>query len=117
VVGAFPMARRKELFAELQPLVTDFSEHPWRWESEQVDRARARNYEASRWNPDKSLSFVPLRPERVVEVRYDYMEGIRFRHTAQFVRWRPDRDPASCGFAQLAEPVRFDLAEILKWKS
>ena len=55
----------------------------------------------SRWNPGKDLSFVPLRPERVVEVRYDYLEGARFRHPPQFVRWRPDRDPASCGYAQL----------------
>jgi ATP-dependent DNA ligase len=49
----------------------------------------------------------------VVEVRYDHMEGTRFRHTAQFVRWRPDRDPASCDFAQLEQPAGFDLAEIL----
>ena len=68
---------------------------------------------ASRWNAGKDLSFVPLRPERVVEVRYDHMEGRRFRHTAQFVRWRPDREPRSCTYAQLEEPVKFDLAEIL----
>jgi ATP-dependent DNA ligase len=110
VVGAFPMARRRELFAELQPLVTDFADHPWRWAAR--DDAPRRS-QASRWNPAKDLSFVPLRPERVVEVRYDHMEGMRFRHTAQFVRWRPDREPASCGFAQLLRPVRCDLAEIL----
>ena len=68
---------------------------------------------ASRWNAGKDLSFVPLRPERVVEVRYDHMEGDRFRHTAQFVRWRPDRDPRSCTFSQLEEPVRFDLSDVL----
>jgi ATP-dependent DNA ligase len=56
---------------------------------------------------------VPLRPERVVEVRYDYLEGARFRHPPQFVRWRPDRDPASCGYAQLAQPTPFDLADAL----
>jgi bifunctional non-homologous end joining protein LigD len=56
---------------------------------------------------------VPLPPERVVEVRYDHMEGTRFRHTAQFVRWRPDREPTSCGFEQLEEPVSFNLADIL----
>ena len=56
---------------------------------------------------------MPLRPERVVEVRYDHMEGDRFRHTAQFVRWRPDRDPRSCTFSQLEEPVRFDLSDVL----
>ena len=64
----------------------------------------------SRWNPGKDLSFVPLRPERVLEVRYDHMEGARFRHPPQFVRWRPDRDPASCGYAQLEQPVRFACA-------
>jgi ATP-dependent DNA ligase len=57
--------------------------------------------------------FVPLRPERVVEVRYDHMEGDRFRHTTQFVRWRPDRDPESCGYEQLERPARLDLAEVL----
>ena len=56
---------------------------------------------------------MPLRPERVVEVRYDYMEGIRFRHTAQFERWRPDREPRSCTYAQLERPVRFNLADVL----
>ena len=72
-----------------------------------------RSSEASRWSAGKDLSFVPLRPERVVEVRYDHMEGDRFRHTAQFVRWRPDRDPRSCTFGQLEEPVRFDLSDVL----
>jgi bifunctional non-homologous end joining protein LigD len=67
----------------------------------------------SRWNADKDLSFTPLRPERVVEVRYDHMEGVRFRHTAQFVRWRPDRLPASCTYEQLEEPVSYDLGAIL----
>jgi ATP-dependent DNA ligase len=56
---------------------------------------------------------VPLRPELVVEVAYDHMEGTRFRHTAQWRRWRPDREPQSCTFAQLDRPVRFDLADIL----
>jgi ATP-dependent DNA ligase len=55
----------------------------------------------------------PLRPERVVEVKYDHMEGERFRHTAQFVRWRPDREPRSCTFEQLEQPVEFDLAAVL----
>jgi ATP-dependent DNA ligase len=113
VIGAFPAARRKELFAELQPLVTTFDEHPWAW-AKQVEGARTpRNSEYSRWNNGKDLTFVPLRPERVVEVRYEHMEGVRFRHTAQFNRWRPDRDPRSCTYEQLEEPVKFDLAEIL----
>ena len=75
--------------------------------------ARRARREGSRWNANKDLSFVPLRPERVVEVRYDYMEGVRFRHTAQFVRWRPDREPSSCTYEQLEQPVTFDLAEVL----
>jgi len=113
VVGAFTMARRRELFAELQPLVTDFDGHPWNWAAHEQGERTPRKNETSRWNAGKDLSFVPLRPERVVEVRYDHMEGTRFRHTAQFVRWRPDRDPASCGFGQLEEPVSFNLADIL----
>jgi ATP-dependent DNA ligase len=114
VVGALPMARRKELFSELQPLVTTFDQHPWNWAASQEPGVRGpRSAEHSRWNAGKDLSFVPLRPERVLEVRYEHMEGTRFRHTAQFARWRPDRDPASCGFAQLEEPVSYDLSQLL----
>jgi ATP-dependent DNA ligase len=113
VIGAFPLETRRELFTELQPLVTGFEGHPWNWARPEPGVRNPRGAEHSRWNAKKDLSFVPLRPERVVEVRYDHMEGTRFRHTAQFVRWRPDRDPASCGFAQLEEPVNFDLAGIL----
>lgn len=113
VVGAFPMARRRELMTELQPLVTDFDDHPWAWAKQLEGERTPRKSETSRWNAGKDLSFVPLRPERVVEVRYDYMEGQRFRHTTQFVRWRPDRDPASCTYEQLEHPVTFDLAEVL----
>ena len=113
VIGAFPMARRRELFAELQPLVTGFDDHPWSWAKQETGVRGPREAETSRWNAGKDLSFVPLRPERVVEVRYEHMEGTRFRHTAQFARWRPDRDPQSCGFAQLEEPVSFNLADVL----
>src|ERR671930_2260687 len=109
VIGAFPMARRRELFAALQPLVIDAAEHPWSWAAESGHAPEG----GSRWNPKKDLSFVALRPERVVEVRYDYLEGARFRHPPQFVRWRPDRDPASCGYAQLEQPTAFDLADVL----
>jgi ATP-dependent DNA ligase len=117
VIGAFPMERRRELFAELQPLVTTFEGHPWDWgawmrEAEASGRAW-RGSNSSRWNPGKELSFVPLRPERVVEVRYDHLEGRRFRHTAQFQRWRPDRDPRSCTYDQLEETVGYDLADVL----
>ncbi len=113
VVGAFPMARRRALFAELQPLVTTFDDHPWAWARQEEGERTPRKSETSRWNAGKDLSFVPLRPERVVEVRYDYMEGVRFRHTTQFVRWRGDRDPRSCTYEQLERPVRFDLADVL----
>jgi ATP-dependent DNA ligase len=113
VVGAFPMAQRRKLLDELQPLVTSFDRHPWNWAEEEAGTRTPRHSEFSRWSAGKDLMFVPLRPERVVEVRYDYMEGDRFRHTAQFVRWRPDRDPRSCTYDQLQEPVRYDLAEIL----
>ncbi|MBM6403957.1 ATP-dependent DNA ligase [Phycicoccus sp. CSK15P-2] len=113
VIGAFPMARRTELFEELQPLVTDFDHHPWAW-ARQVEGTRTpQNAAGSRWAAGKDLSFVPLRPERVVEVRYDHMEGVRFRHTAQFVRWRPDKDPADCTYDQLDEPVSYDLSAVL----
>lgn len=113
VIGAFPMARRRELFEEMQPLVTTFDEHPWAWAKQEEGERTPRKGEGSRWNNGKDLSFVPLRPERVVEVRYDYMEGARFRHTAQFVRWREDRTPESCTYAQLEQAVDFDLAEVL----
>ena len=113
VIGAFPMARRKELFDELQPLVTTFDDHPWAWARQEEGTRTPQNAAGSRWAAGKDLSFTPLRPERVVEVRYDHMEGIRFRHTAQFARWRPDKDPADCTFDQLDEPVSYDLSEVL----
>lgn len=122
VIGAFPLARREELFRELQPLVTSFEDHPWAWEQPTETMPDNRDQETprspmaaagSRWNARKDLSFTPLRPERVVEVRYDHMEGPRFRHTAQWVRWREDRTPASCTYDQLEEPVSYDLGAIL----
>lgn len=113
VIGAFPMARRKELFEELQPLVTDFDDHPWAWAKQEEGNRTPQNAAGSRWAAGKDLSFTPLRPERVVEVRYDHMEGVRFRHTAQFVRWRPDKDPADCTYEQLDEPVSYDLSAVL----
>ena len=93
---------------------TDLAEHPWgdwsEWAIANPDRVPGTQ---SRWSAGKDLSFTPLRPERVLEVGYDHMEGSRFRHTAQFKRWRPDRDPESCGYDQLEEPVSYDLAEVL----
>jgi len=113
VIGAFPMTQRRKLFDELQPLVTTFEGHPWNWGQEELGTRTPRHSEFSRWSREKDLTFTPLRPERVVEVRYEHMEGDRFRHTAQFERWRPDRDPSSCTYEQLEEPVTYDLAEIL----
>ncbi len=113
VIGAFPMAKGRQLFTELQLLVTTFDAHPWNWAAHAAGRRTPRKYEGSRWNAGKDLSFVPLRPERVVEVRYDHMEGERFRHTAQYNRWRPDRDPRSCTYAQLEVPVTFKLRDIV----
>ncbi len=107
------MAERRRLFTELQPLVVDFDGHPWNWAAHEAGERTPRKNEFSRWNAGKDLSFVPLRPERVVEVRYDHMEGERFRHTAQFNRWRPDRDPRSCTYAQLETPVTFKLGDIV----
>lgn len=113
VIGAFPMERRKELFDELQPLVTTFDDHPWAWAKQEEGTRTPRNAEGSRWAAGKDLSFTPLSPELVVEVRYEHMEGVRFRHTAQFVRWRPDRQPRSCTYEQLDVPVSYDLADVL----
>jgi ATP-dependent DNA ligase len=115
VSASFTAQRRAELIEELQPLVCeDLSEHPWgewsEWAIANPDRVPGTQ---SRWSAGKDLSFTPLRPERVVEVGYDHMEGSRFRHTAQFKRWRPDRDPESCGYEQLEEVVSYDLAEVL----
>ncbi|MEM6106225.1 ATP-dependent DNA ligase [Mycobacterium sp. 050272] len=113
VIGAFPMAERRRLFTELQPLITTFDDHPWSWAAHEAGERTPRKNETSRWNAGKDLSFVPLRPERVVEVRYDHMEGRRFRHTAQFSRWRTDRDPRSCTYQQLEQPVTFSLGDIV----
>jgi ATP-dependent DNA ligase len=115
VSASFPMKRRAELVQELEAYaVEDVSGHPWgAWaEAEAHEKSRLPGA-VSRWNAKKDLSWVPLRPELVVEVAYDHMEGTRFRHTAQWRRWRPDREPASCTYEQLERPVRFDLADIL----
>jgi ATP-dependent DNA ligase len=108
VAASFPAARRKELFAELSPYVIEMAEHPW---GGAVEEAAA--YAGSRWNPGKDLSFTPLRPELVAEVRFNQLDGGRLRHPAQFLRWRPDRDPRSCRFGQLEAISSLRLADIL----
>jgi ATP-dependent DNA ligase len=114
VAASFTETRRAELIDELQPLVVPIADHPWgRWAeflTANPDRVPGTQ---SRWSQGKDLSFTPLRPERVLEVGYEHMEGSRFRHTAQFKRWRLDRDPTSCGYEQLEEPVSYDLGEVL----
>lgn len=115
VAAAFSMARRAELVDELAPLVAaEGDAHPWgEWADQAAHQATRMPGAVSRWSAGKTLSFVPLRPELVVEVAYDQMEGDRFRHTAQFRRWRPDRDASSCTYAQLETPSEFELGDIL----
>ncbi len=115
VVGAFTARRRAELVEELRSLAgRDGDRHPWQ------DRANSEAHQGqrlpgnvSRWNATKDLSFVPLRPERVLEVKYEHMEGTRFRHLAHFVRWREDRTPASCTYEQLEQPLTYSLGDIV----
>lgn len=120
VAASFPMARRAALIEELTPLAIDptdeeaLAAHPWGdWADPAAHEQGRKPGAQSRWSGGKDLSFVPLRPERVLEVGYDHMEAGRFRHTTQFKRWRPDRDPDSCTFEQLEEVARYDLADLL----
>ncbi|MGW1026004.1 ATP-dependent DNA ligase [Streptomyces sp. NPDC002577] len=116
VSAAFPMKQRAQLVEELAPLRMESPEdHPWAaWADEAAHETARLPGAPSRWSGKKDLSWVPVRPERVCEVAYDHMEaGARFRHTARFRRWRPDRTPESCTYAQLEEPVRYELSEIL----
>jgi ATP-dependent DNA ligase len=112
VSASFPMERRRELLDELAPYrLQPGDPHPWLGDDAPE---RIPGGMPSRWNAKKDLSFEPLEPALVVEVAYDHMEGRRFRHTAQFRRWRPDRDPASCTYEQLESPIEFDLTDILQ---
>jgi ATP-dependent DNA ligase len=112
VSAAFAAARRAELYDQLVPLEIPPERHPWgEWAT--AEAGDRRPGAESRWSAGKDLSWTPLDPVLVCEVGYDHMEGTRFRHTAQFKRWRPDREPASCTYEQLEEPVSYDLAEIL----
>jgi ATP-dependent DNA ligase len=109
VAASFPMKRRAELVEELAPLRVDADQgHPW------LEGHFGPGGTPNRWNAGKDMSFEPLRPERVIEVAYDQMEGSRFRHTAQFRRWRDDREPRSCTFAQLERPLTYALADVLQ---
>ncbi|MFC9789097.1 ATP-dependent DNA ligase [Rhodococcus sp. NPDC127528] len=97
--SAFTATRRVELQAILDPL--------------RLGEDVVHDGEASRWSAGKDRQWVPLRPELVIEVAYDQMEGDRLRHAARFLRWRPDRDPRSCTYEQLEVPVRYDLSDVL----
>jgi ATP-dependent DNA ligase len=114
VSASFSKARRAELVEELEPYRTGAEGHPWgEWAEAQAHAEGRLPGAVSRWNAGKDLSWEPLRPELVVEVAYDHMQGTRFRHTAQFRRWRTDRDPESCTYDQLIEPVSYDLVDVL----
>jgi ATP-dependent DNA ligase len=103
-ISAFTDARRLELVDELAPLVVT---------DDQGDPVKGAT-DRSRFSSNKDVSFVRLRPERVVEVKFDQMEGPRFRHTVTLLRWRPDRDPESCAAAQVDRPIAYDLDAVLQ---
>jgi ATP-dependent DNA ligase len=118
VSASFTAARRKELLDELEPYRANANEgHPWLSWLEGVAAAAESGQRLpggiSRWSGGKDLSWEPVRAELVVEVGYDAMEGDRFRHTAQFKRWRPDRTPESCTYEQLERPLKFDVDQVL----
>jgi ATP-dependent DNA ligase len=115
VCGSFTAAKRRELVSFLEPYRENaVDDHPWKaWAEWQTDAAPQRKPGAvSRWSQGKDLSWEPLRPELVVEVAYDHMQGSRFRHTAQFRRWRTDKKPSDCTFAQLEVVAPQELKEI-----
>jgi ATP-dependent DNA ligase len=115
VTSAFSMAKRKELVALLEPLRKGaMADHPWReWASAEVETTRMPGGQ-SRWSAGKDLSWEPLRPERVCEVKYDHMQGDRFRHAAIFLRWRPDKPPEDCTYDQLDVTTPYELAKVFK---
>src|SRR2546426_4235473 len=117
VTAAFSNVVRKQLVTELAPLRANALEgHPWRdWADAQTEASAAGQRmrgASSRWNRGKDLSWEPLRPERVCEVAYDHMQGTRFRHAAQFVRWRPDKQPRDCRYDQLEVTPAYELERV-----
>jgi ATP-dependent DNA ligase len=109
VAASFPAAERRRLFDYLAPLVIGIDQHPW---GEVASEAASRM--GSRWNPERDLAFTALRPELVAEVRFNQLDGGRLRHPAQFLRWRPDRDPQSCRFEQLVVASSLRLEDLLR---
>jgi ATP-dependent DNA ligase len=114
VTSAFTAPMRRQLAEELAPLRKNALDgHPWRdWASVGEDTATRMPGAQSRWSAGKDLSWEPLRPERVCEVKYDHMQGDRFRHAAIFLRWRPDKPPADCRYDQLQVATPFELSKI-----
>jgi ATP-dependent DNA ligase len=115
VCASFATAKRKELVDFVAPYREDaLAVHPWRAWAEHGEGGGMSRMPGgqSRWSQGKDLSWEPLRPELVVEVAYDHMQGDRFRHTAQFRRWRKDKKPADCTYAQLEVVPPQELAEI-----
>ena len=118
VTSSFTMARRKELAKELEPLRTDaLQAHPWReWAEADAHMGTRMPGGQSRWSAGKDLSWEPLRIERVCEVKYDHMQGDRFRHAAVFQRWRPDKPPSDCRYDQLEVTTPFELERVFRAK-
>ena len=117
VCASFTAAKRVEMVKFLEPYRKNALEgHPWRSWADAESGADAEMHRRpgaqSRWSQGKDLSWEPLRPELVVQVAYDHMQGMRFRHTAQFRRWRTDKRPADCTFAQLEVVAPHELAAI-----
>jgi len=112
VTSAFTMETRRRLVEELAPLRADaWERHPWR-EWGRVEAGQRMPGGESRWSVGKDLSWEPLRPERVCEVRYDHLQGDRFRHATQFVRWRPDKPPEACRYDQLEVVTPYELRKV-----
>jgi len=112
VTSSFTMAMRAELVAELAPLRTDaLDAHPWREWAAAGDGTRMPGGH-SRWSAGKDLSWEPLRIERVCEVKYDHLQGDRFRHAAVFQRWRPDKPPSACRYDQLEVTAPYELEKV-----
>ena len=114
VTSSFTMARRKELAEELEPLRKEaMDRHPWReWAQAEGHAATRMPGGQSRWSAGKDLSWEPLRIERVCEVKYDHMQGDRFRHAATFLRWRPDKPPRDCRYDQLEVTTAYELEKV-----
>ena len=114
VTSSFTMAMRQELLKELEPLRQDaLADHPWRdWAGAGIGDAQRMPGAQSRWSGSKDLSWEPLRPERVCEVKYDHLQGDRFRHATTFVRWRDDKPAADCKYDQLEVTTPFALAKV-----